>query len=126
MIWCDRALIVGPHYCLCLSEYQFRKALKHIGVSDYNTPWIGSKRANATTHVLEVKGKSCCIVCLQLKEGVDYQQLCSLLVHEAVHIWQHFCESIGEDKPSTEFEAYGIQWLSQQLFYALEDLRGKP
>lgn len=126
MIWCDRALIKSPFYCLCLTERQYRKALKHIGVHDYNAPWIGNAHSNGTTHILESDGKLCCIVCIRLKEGVEYQQVCSLLVHEAVHVWQRFCENIGESEPSSEFEAYSIQWISQQLFYALEDLRGKP
>ena len=28
------------------------------------------------------------------------------LVHEATHVKQHFMKSIGEENPSTEFEAY--------------------
>lgn len=120
MIWCDRALIVGPYLCLCITEAQYKRALKHIGVTDYQEPWVSS---DATTHTLENNGKTCCIVCLRPREGIDYQQIVSLLVHEAVHVWQMYCESVGEHKPSSEFEAYAIQGIVQQLLYALEELR---
>lgn len=39
-----------------------------------------------------------------------------LLLHEAVHIWQQVRELMGESEPSTEFEAYSIQAISQDLF----------
>ena len=37
------------------------------------------------------------------------------LVHEAVHIWQAWCDSIGEREPAAEQEAYAIQSISQIL-----------
>jgi hypothetical protein len=47
-----------------------------------------------------------------------------LLVHEATHVWQHICESIGETKPSVEFEAYAMQSIVSNLLTAYEDTRG--
>ena len=52
----------------------------------------------------------------------------ALLVHEAVHVWQAFCEDIGEKSPSDEFEAYSIQSISYELMTAYANktsLRGR-
>ncbi|KYQ84262.1 hypothetical protein AWW72_10190 [Acinetobacter sp. NRRL B-65365] len=43
-----------------------------------------------------------------------------LLLHEAVHIWQRVKKLMGEREPSTEFEAYSIQAIAQDLFEMYE------
>ena len=44
-----------------------------------------------------------------------------LLLHEAVHIWQRVRQRMGENNPSTEFEAYSIQAIAQDLFAMFEE-----
>ncbi|MFN3074718.1 hypothetical protein ACK1JC_14060 [Acinetobacter sp. TY2] len=44
-----------------------------------------------------------------------------LLLHEAVHIWQRVRQRMGENNPSTEFEAYSIQSIAQDLFAMYEE-----
>ena len=44
-----------------------------------------------------------------------------LLLHEAVHIWQRIRQRMGESNPSTEFEAYSIQSIAQDLFAMYEE-----
>ena len=44
-----------------------------------------------------------------------------LLLHEAVHIWQRVRQRMGETNPSTEFEAYSIQAIAQDLFAMFEE-----
>lgn len=44
-----------------------------------------------------------------------------LLLHEAVHVWQRIKKLMGEDNPSSEFEAYSIQCIAQDLFEMYED-----
>lgn len=43
-----------------------------------------------------------------------------LILHESVHIWQKIRELMGEKSPSTEFEAYSIQKIAQDLFWSYE------
>lgn len=50
----------------------------------------------------------------------DLIQIHGLLLHEAVHIWQEVIQLMGEEKPSTEFEAYSIQAIAQDLFEMFE------
>lgn len=47
-------------------------------------------------------------------------QIFSLLLHEAVHIWQRVRMRMGESEPSKEFEAYSIQRIAQDLFWLYE------
>ncbi|ELW84528.1 MULTISPECIES: hypothetical protein [Acinetobacter] len=48
-------------------------------------------------------------------------QVHSLLLHEAVHIWQRIKLRMGESDPSKEFEAYSIQRIAQDLFAMYEE-----
>lgn len=43
----------------------------------------------------------------------------ALLVHEAYHVaYRHFRDYVGEEQPSEEFMAYGVQVVSKALFKA--------
>ena len=42
-------------------------------------------------------------------------EVAGLIVHEAVHVWQHYCMMIHEHEPASEQEAYGIQSISKSL-----------
>ncbi|MDR6628361.1 hypothetical protein J2X86_000349 [Acinetobacter lwoffii] len=44
-----------------------------------------------------------------------------LLLHEAVHIWQRIRKLMGEKEPSSEFEAYSIQRIAQDLFAMFQE-----
>jgi len=56
-----------------------------------------------------------CIVCLGDVAGRQPVEIAGMLVHEAVHVWQQYCNDMGEDSPATEQEAYGIQSIAQEL-----------
>lgn len=90
-------------------------------------PFLQTSHSGATTHWWDApKGhKPCVIVCMAQMKGAELEQYYSLLVHEAVHIFQRVCDYIGEDKPSDEFEAYSIQAISQELMYAWKNRKRK-
>lgn len=52
--------------------------------------------------------------------GRDLIEVYGLLLHEAVHVWQRVKKLMGEREPSTEFEAYSIQTIAQDLFEMYE------
>ncbi|WP_312057387.1 hypothetical protein [Acinetobacter courvalinii] len=46
----------------------------------------------------------------------DLIEVHGLLLHEAVHLWPQVRVLMGEREPSSEFEAYSIQAIAQDLF----------
>lgn len=115
-VWLDRALVIGPSLTLCTSEAEFRSVLRRLKIKE-PVPFLGSPGANATTHCFSDSGsgEEVAVVCVGDVEGCDGVQIAALLVHEAVHVWQNFCQGIGEAAPSAEFEAYSIQMIAQRL-----------
>jgi hypothetical protein len=126
--WCDRSVIyLNAHYTVCVTEEQFRKTLEDIAYVGAQLPFVKTDIADATVHhLVGDDGKPVSIVCMRdtYKQKL-WIEVIGLLAHEAVHIFDDFCESIGESKPSYEFKAYGTQWILQQLiesFAAVEPL----
>lgn len=109
--WLDRSLVVGPCFALCLSQKAFDKACSHLKVPRVDFLAPGS---DASTHFYTCKRSEVALVCL--RPGKDPVSNLALLVHEAAHVWQTFRASIGEEKPSPEFEAYCLQALCSRLF----------
>ena len=118
--WISRTLIESPYYiALCKTEKDFERELKRMNIPKNDRPEFITCGANATVHTFESgSGKISAIVCITKPKGVSTHQLNSLLVHEAVHIWQWIIKNIGETFPSKEFEAYSIQSISQGLMEA--------
>lgn len=119
--WLDRALITSPYsFGLCRSEKDFQRALKRLGVPKDQWPsFMKTESADATVHYFECDGGGhCAIVCLRSTKGRTKIEAYGLLTHEAVHIWQAIRDDIGEDRPSSEFEAYSIQAIAQHLMEA--------
>lgn len=53
-----------------------------------------------------------------LNTAYDDVSLVGLAIHESVHAFQNLCESIGEENPSSEFEAYYTQSISEFVIRA--------
>ena len=111
--WLDRRIAApGPYLTLCLSESEFREALRRMHLASIPR-WTAS---DATTHHFENEdGKICCIVCLRDHAKHSAVEVAGLLVHEAVHVWQQYCADIGERSPGDEQEAYAVQSIAQEL-----------
>ncbi len=116
MNWLDRRIAApGPYLCLCLSENEYKKAMKELRVES-PPPWIKNEQADATAHHLLTSNKGlACVVCLGSWEGRNPVEIAGLLVHEAVHAWQEYCDYYGESSPGREQEAYAIQSVAQEL-----------
>jgi alkylhydroperoxidase family enzyme len=113
--WLDRRIAApGPYLTLCLTEQEYDAAMKTLGVKHYGS-WI-SPQANATAHHLNnADGNLCAVICLSGHEKRAPVEVAGLLVHEAVHVWQEYCDFYGEDNPGREQEAYAVQSIAQEL-----------
>ena len=113
--WLDQRISApGPYLCLCLSEVEFRAAMKHLRLETAN-PWITSPQAGATTHRYSSEVGQLAIVCMSDTRDRKPVEIAGLLVHESVHIWQEWCAYYGESDPGREQEAYAIQGIAQEL-----------
>ena len=117
--WLNRGLVLGPHLAVCLNEKEFIAACKHCKVTiDKTGPWLDCKKNVAQVHTFESQEKLTCVVCVNLdayKDDPDDSELWAVMAHEATHVFQRFCDHIGETKPSREFHAYSIQSITLEL-----------
>lgn len=112
--WLSRHTVRAPRMTLCLSDEAFRQAVAHCNLSDAGK-WLDPKQL-ACVHTWDSDDALICIVCLSPDSiGADPIDVASTLVHEAVHIFQRLCDSIGESAPGREFEAYSIERIAEGL-----------
>lgn len=103
-------------WCLCLTPEAMKLVEKRL-IREGKKVHLDFPKSGAQCKFIYSDDKlTDCIVCLV--ESEDHVDNATSLVHEAVHVWQEFCKSIGEDKPSEEFEAYTIQNITTRLFHA--------
>ena len=119
--WLPRDLMIAPYMALVLSQDEFDAALLELGSAERLT-WLSSPYSNATVSYLEdAKKELCVIVALQVLPETEPIQIAGILTHEAVHVFQQYCSRIGEENPSSEFEAYSIQSIAQRLMQAYSE-----
>jgi len=122
--WLPNALIrLQAHYCLCLSQEEFTKAVRFVeGENAHVGYWMKDPGAGATcNYSKDSNGEHVIYVCLRVTPEATPVQIAAMLCHEAVHIFQHQCEIMGEEKPSCEFTAWSIQFIAQCLMQQYAD-----
>lgn len=127
--WLNRVLVQSPcHLALCLTEKQFQQKCKELKVPKSGRPeFMHTWHSHATVHFFENR-EDCsvaAVVCIRDMDKYSYAEVASLICHEAVHVWQAIRETLGEKNPSSEFEAYSIQNITQTLLYEYDRLSGK-
>lgn len=111
--WLDRN--AGPYLprtALCLSRAALLEALKDCGKDFVN---IAAPSDCCVFNFVGDDGVPVSIVYYS-REGQTPTRVAASLVHEAVHIWQHHCRHWGETNPADEQMAYGIEYISENLF----------
>lgn len=117
--WLSRATFSAVPYTLVTSEAMLRDVLKDM---DYPHPerehmFGGNKDARAMCSWWGVDADWKAIVQIDGTNPDNHSpiDIAGALVHEAVHIWQRTMQVAGEDSPSKEFMAYGIEFISENL-----------
>lgn len=110
--WLDRTLLSGPYLALCLDERSYLAECRRIGVAQPD-PWV-TPGSDATTHSYQRvrDGATLCVVCVK-SPGRSRNVRATLLVHEAVHVWQHAQKDALLDGDETE--AYAVQNIALSL-----------
>lgn len=121
VIWCDRGW-QPVHFGFCPDEAAWRREMKRLNVTDEPYP---TSDARVTVFERSKDNRQCVIVTVANSRERPKLEVVGLLVHEAAHVWQHVREFMGEKSPSIEFEAYAMQAISQSLFVAFEQTRGR-
>lgn len=118
----------GPHVALVLSQDEFIFALAERGIDDPDGEFC-PKNCKAVTHSFYKDGELTCLVGLN-PDAFDAApiEVASVLVHEAVHVWQRTVDvtAFGAAREcwGTEGEAYAIQNISRELMQAYADRLG--
>lgn len=116
--WLDRSLISSPfHIALCLTRKQFERKLKECSIPKEDWMPFVTVSESARVHRYSHEGTGYVFVCIDGYEQHAEVEIYGLLVHEAMHIWRWIREYIDEETPSSEFEAYAMQNLSQRLIH---------
>lgn len=102
--------------CLCLSEAEFNSMIRREKLEPEDYP------ADAMTMCFWRNGvEPFLAVMLPELKSYPWAERLGVVVHESTHVWQFIVEHIlGNEKQSSELEAYAIQHISQWIFEELK------
>lgn len=104
-------------YCLVTNKKELRRVLKENGIPKDD---IEVKKRGARVSFVNFDEGALAIIQLPDSDHTLCEKI-GLLTHECIHIKQFVMKSIGEDRPSDEFEAYFVQDIVTDL---VEDYLG--
>jgi hypothetical protein len=111
-----------PKMVLCLNQQEYDQVMKEV--NSYSSVYL-PKSKNACVRIFDdPEGNELFIICLDAAKDVTVMDMVGLIVHETVHVFQSKCANMGEDHPSSEFQAYGIQNLFLTILEAYLEKKG--
>lgn len=117
-LWIDRTFQPpAPYVALVKSEAELRAALRDMK-HERHLAWTDTP--GKTWPFTNAQGSLVCIVAIDASKEPDLtrHEINGLIVHEAVHVWQFWCDEIGETQPGAEQEAYAVQFIAGKLMTA--------
>lgn len=127
--------IFNLHVGFCPSELAWRKytAEGHFGDNN-NNPYDYDPPRVAAMHYYPENNVHAHIAIVLFSEHLDQKYIdgngventAAIMAHEAFHLSESLCETMGERFPSSEFRAYAIQWYTAFLMDAYVQTRIYP
>jgi len=113
----DTRLPTPTRLLLCTNAAQYSKLLSSEGM-DFEKPPFLREGADATLHSLnDERGRPVYVVCVDDSRVNSGVAVACLIFHEATHVWQNWCDRVGETTPGREQEAYAIGWIARDLMF---------
>lgn len=127
VVWLDRGW-QPLHFGFCPSKSAWDREMKRLGVDE---PYPDQSDARCVTFAKGEANDRCSVVVLHERFDERHAEnpaaVVALLVHEATHVWQEVRAVMNDSgPPSSEFEAYSMQAIVQELYQAYLDTRIKP
>lgn len=121
VIWCDNGWF-PYHYGFCPNKKAWDREMKRLNIVP-RPPYPDQQNDSASarcTHFVNAKDHNACTIVTVKADRRSGRGKVGMLVHEAMHVWRAVRENIGETHPSSEFEAYAMQSITQSLIQAFE------
>lgn len=98
-------------YCLVLNDSDLDQVCGYLGIEKHE---FGEMPKAGRVDFLEnpQTGQNMAVIRIAENDNCDLATHVGLIVHECVHIKQQVMQDIGEESPSSEFEAYFTQGLT--------------
>lgn len=104
--------LVPVHYIFIPNEKVWNEVCKSFGRS------LAYPKSGAACTVFNKPGECRCLVTvLEDLPDTTPESITGLIAHEAVHVMQFVCENMGEEQPSLELFAYGVQRVYQNMLH---------
>ena len=112
--WLERGVIQLPRLCLCLTEKDFKRIWKELGVPQI-VKWV-TEGCGATCHSIDDDYDKlvCVIVCVDVEKANDAVELLGLIAHESLHVVQ-VMDYMGVSNDDIELPAVAEQVCFQRL-----------
>lgn len=105
----------------CLDDKTYRAEMRVLEIKNFN-PFV-SPGADATVHEFQnTATMAVALLCIDAKQRAKHRRSvtssAALIAHEAVHILQFVKREMRETEAGAEFEAYTVQWVTQEVLAA--------
>ena len=120
VVWCPRNWF-PVRVCFCPGHKAWARLMQELELDE---PFPENGAARITTITRQDQEAICILSFAPGWRAHDCAAIAGTVAHEAVHVWQTIRDMIGEDKPSSEFEAYSVQAIFLELLNAMEEATG--
>ena len=114
--WLNRSAVQSPYMALCLDKKAYKRATKGTGLLAKWPKWLLSENDATTYSAFGDSKPPLCIVCMEPNTHRPIEEICGLLAHEAVHVYETMkSQNNGMPWENEELAAVSIAHITQML-----------